>query len=763
MKQWLPTILLAASIGCSDPDSDSQSTDGDSGASVTDPPAIDCDADSDGVDGAQCGGLDCDDDNPARHHGAEELCNGIDEDCDEFVDENAADASTWYTDTDDDGYGSDSSARRACDQPAGTVSTGGDSDDNDPTIYPGAPDCLETWYRDSDGDGYGRSWTSVTACDEPAGHVDQAGDCQDWDASISPEADEVCGDGVDNNCDGGDADCEICGDGLDNDSDGLIDCEDAECSDDCGEICGDLIDNDDDGWADCHDDECWEFSDCDVYVAEVHGGRLEMEWGDVGSGVVLDSLVGRMRHRVVGGAWETCSWMMPGTHATNLEALPDRSNLQVETGCSIDPSLAWPEALELSSEHPLPWDGAPVLMTSARLNVWYGGEPSWTRFEMNYYSTTTMGMESYVITYLGGSAHFEPLDRGEFRNVACEGTGLECLVDGRHAAPADADAVLPAHVRDMAADFDGDGVAELLQVDGDAFAFLDLPTGIDLGVRVQNPVGLDVFLAEDVTGNGHVDLVHQTGVLAGPLSDGTALGAADAVSWTLIHDSEPFGVGEVNGDGTLDLVLRRRGGEGVDLVVGPMTGAKTPLSMIECVGAGPLDHCDVEVMEDFDGDGRAELVVKRWGGRAYIHMDLDPAAGLRDVSDADVFIDLSAAPLGDADGDGLPDLVVGHGVALAPFSAGEIETGDLVANFGRQPRPAGDVNGDGMTDLMLQHEHLHLAPFVGSLRWSNGRINLPWSGSDVPVGDVNSDGVDDILTKRLHDGTHLLFYGSDRL
>lgn len=45
---------------------------------------------------------------------------------------------------------------------------------------------------DADGDGY----TSVDAC---SGSMD---DCNDLDASIHPGADEICGDGIDNNCNG---------------------------------------------------------------------------------------------------------------------------------------------------------------------------------------------------------------------------------------------------------------------------------------------------------------------------------------------------------------------------------------------------------------------------------------------------------------------------------------------------------------------------------------------------------------------------------
>ncbi|MBL7792682.1 MAG: T9SS type A sorting domain-containing protein [Saprospiraceae bacterium] len=58
-----------------------------------------------------------------------------------------------------------------------------------------------TYYRDSDGDGYGNSAVSTTACAAPNGFVANNGDCDDGDASIKPGAAELC-DGKDNDCDG---------------------------------------------------------------------------------------------------------------------------------------------------------------------------------------------------------------------------------------------------------------------------------------------------------------------------------------------------------------------------------------------------------------------------------------------------------------------------------------------------------------------------------------------------------------------------------
>jgi len=178
---------------------------------------IDCDADDDGYDVTS----DCDDADATVYPGATEYCDGVDNDCDGTVDEDdAADASTWYADTDSDGYGDPGSSTQACSQPSGYVADDSDCDDGVTTVNPSATeycdgvdnDCdgtvdedaaadASTWYADGDGDGYGDSASSTQACSQPSGYVADDTDCDDGEVSTNPGATEYC-DGVDNDCDG---------------------------------------------------------------------------------------------------------------------------------------------------------------------------------------------------------------------------------------------------------------------------------------------------------------------------------------------------------------------------------------------------------------------------------------------------------------------------------------------------------------------------------------------------------------------------------
>jgi hypothetical protein len=121
------------------------------------------DADGDGFGGTEgvvgCeaqGALasgDCDDGNELVSPGGLEVCNGLDDDCAGGVDD--GEGGPWWPDEDGDGYGdlAQEPVSTLCPPAEGWIPTGGDCNDADEAVAPGAPDTPGDGL-DSDCDGY---------------------------------------------------------------------------------------------------------------------------------------------------------------------------------------------------------------------------------------------------------------------------------------------------------------------------------------------------------------------------------------------------------------------------------------------------------------------------------------------------------------------------------------------------------------------------------------------------------------------------------
>lgn len=94
---------------------------------------------------------DCSDLDPTAFPGAEESCDGVDDDCDGNIDEDGVDAPTWYADRDGDGHGDPDAATIACAAPPGAVASFDDCDDTRSGTRPGAVETCDG--RDEDCDG----------------------------------------------------------------------------------------------------------------------------------------------------------------------------------------------------------------------------------------------------------------------------------------------------------------------------------------------------------------------------------------------------------------------------------------------------------------------------------------------------------------------------------------------------------------------------------------------------------------------------------
>lgn len=200
-------------------------------------------AGANGVDGV----ADCDDNDDARFPGNPEICDGIDNDCDD-------DLPTDEKDIDGDGA-------LACKD---------DCDDNNPNRFKGNPeicdgidnDCDEDQLIDcidTDGDGFPNQECSTSPnalCRKPF-------DCDDTKASINPGADEGC-DGIDTNCDGslGENEQDLDGDGV------------SFCDGDCGPEDATIFPGAQDT-CDGKNNDCDEFTDEDAVDADGDGAPFQ--------------------------------------------------------------------------------------------------------------------------------------------------------------------------------------------------------------------------------------------------------------------------------------------------------------------------------------------------------------------------------------------------------------------------------------------------------------------------------------------------------
>ena len=199
---------------------------------------------------SDCGvlqGGDCNDASNQDSPASDELCDGLDNDCDGEIDEySAVDATVWYVDADGDGFGNSMYTQPACSQPQGYSANDQDCNDNDTNINPAATEQPNSVDDDCDGivddntvnydddlDGFTENdgdcddanpmvnpaqVETINAIDDDCnglvddqttlydddgdGFSENQGDCDDMNIAIAPNLTEICGNGVDDNCNG---------------------------------------------------------------------------------------------------------------------------------------------------------------------------------------------------------------------------------------------------------------------------------------------------------------------------------------------------------------------------------------------------------------------------------------------------------------------------------------------------------------------------------------------------------------------------------
>jgi hypothetical protein len=708
------------------------------------------DRDGDGVVDAS----DCAPEDPTVFPGAVEACNGVDDDCDGDVDEDAA----WYPDGDGDGFGDAAGepTLAACGEaPDGFVADATDCDDGDAAAHPGAAeacngvddDCDGTvdppqdFHPDEDGDGYGDATalpTVADCADPPAGQVPNALDCDDTDPGVRPGGDERCDPlDRDEDCDGlaDDADPSVSGAGaadwyLDGDGDGFGDPARRvfSCDPPAGHV-GDDTDCDDDARA------------VNPAAAEICDARNTDEDCD-GRADDLDPSVDPSGFSVF---YEDADADGHGDPAAEVWAcdLPVPGHARAATDCDDADATVHPGAAEVCDGVDQDCDGA--------LDFTLDWVPDADGDGFGDAAATPTAVDCLVVPegLLRDASDCDDADPDRHPGAPHPGllSGVDdpaCDGGGQDLGWADL-ALTAVGATDQAGfavagggDVDGDGLSDLL-----------------IGARFDDDGGADagaafVVLGATAAGHGAAEL---------------SLGAADLVlvgeaAGDRAGSSLAF-VGDVDGDGLSDLLIGAptHGGGGAHagkayLVLGS-TLAASPTGGIDLadadfafVGGAAGDGAGAAVAGagDVDGDGLADLIIGAAGhdgggadaGQACLFFGaslLAGGAGERSLASADLCFTgegagheagISVAGAGDVDGDGLDDLLIGAwGSSRAGTEAG---VGYLV--LGASALSAGAAAVDlGEADLAL----------LGEDRFDRA------GGSVSAAGDVDGDGLGDVL------------------
>ncbi|HJN77877.1 MAG TPA: MopE-related protein [Myxococcota bacterium] len=762
----MPLALLLA-ISCRSKDYDSGLTE----VHDSSPPA---DVDGDGFDVTE----DCDDNDPAVNPQAVEICDDIDNDCNDEVDDGVGD--TWFQDADGDGYGNAAGSTVSCEQPEGYVDDDTDCDDSSAEVFPDAgeqcdeldndcdgevdEDVLTSWFEDADGDTYGDASSPLEDCNPPEGWVADDTDCDDTDANAFPGNPEVC-DEADNDCNG-----EI----------------------DEGVTTTFYEDGDGDGYGSSASAESCELptgyaevdGDCDDYDSAVNPDAAESCNG------VDDDCDGDTDED---DAVDAQSWYSDsdgdgyGDASTEtISCYGDSSQVSDATDCDDSDADIYPGADEHCDSEDSDCDGDVDDADSLDAETWYAdsdgdgyGDSSTTTTSCDepsgYVDDDSDCEDSDSTAYPGSTATETP---GDGIDQDCDGndfcTDLNCdgimdlaigsyysgssyttssalfYGDGSGFSDSWSDTVTTTGTWDVeAGDIDGDGYQDLAfatYYDGSysasSYIYYGSASGYSSSDRelVDTIGALDVDI-EDLDLDGYEDLVFASYYNSGYSTDSYVYyGSATGFSTSNRTDLETYGARksvaeDLDQDGYIDLVFAEYwdGSSNPDSTIywGSSSGYSTS-DTTDLSTEGPLDV----INEDLDGDGLTDLVFSAWYNGSY-------------STDVHVYWNDRSTGFGNSDRQRL-------------------------SGTGQAGLASGDWDDDGYTDLFAGSYYDGSSFSTTSYAWwgsSSGysdsdRTGLSTEGVLYPESaDLDADGVDDLIvpvyrTSSSYSTTSYVYYGS---
>lgn len=524
--------------------------------------------------------------------------------------------------------------------------------DGDGRIDEGAADAVAL-YTDADGDGFGGSLAGL-GCEPGSGEVLEGTDCDDADATIHPDAEEVCTDAVDHDCDG------LAG-FEDGDADGVAACED--CDDAAAEVHPGAVET-------CDERD----EDCDEVIDEDPSDEVTFYPDADGDGFGEDD-----------GGITLCAWEAPSDWVTtdgdcddaDADIHPEQTEVcddDIDEDCDGFAQLCtWPdEDLDLSLHADWAFYSTLEEDKVGRSFPILGGAVS-DSFDVWVYGT--------------GGPYGENLARFYFASLPEKGwTDLNLEVPYYEKLESeDVYSISNPELRD----FDGDGFADLLMTTTSISTSVYLGPLTDLTsiaddrhtmIAASGLPYADSRWAEDLTGDGLLEVIgaekandHRfylydgENILAGgvvyddqALNPDFELDLADTV-WAL------DGVEDLTGDGYNDILVAA-GDSGYDtttlrVYAGPLTVQEDPIATIEGV-CQPHDWAF-----DLDSEGPHDLLVLDCAEDTAMGF-LGPISGALTLDDTDFDFPVydfgfdyalrETWGVGDFDGDSVPDVFIDY-------------------------------------------------------------------------------------------------------
>jgi len=292
------------------------------------------------------------------------------------------------------------------------------------------------------------------------------------------------------------------------------------------------------------------------------------------------------------------------------------------------------------------------------------------------------------------------------------------------------------------------------------------------------------IIAADLNADGRPDVitVNSSDNTFSVLLDTTAFGATTttfAAPQTFATGTLPYGVavGDVNGDGKLDVIVANRGSGTLSVFLNTTAMGAGTLSFAAAqtftVGTGP----QAVAVADVNGDGKPDLIaVNTVSNSISVLLNTTSPGSATPSFAAQVAFATGSGPTGvavaDVNGDGMPDLVVANGTSgtvsvlfntAAPGASAPSFAAQQTFTAGApQSVAAVDVNGDGRPDLVVASGGSN-AVLVLLNTTSSGASTASFTTAQtfavgtgprfVAIADVNGDGRPDVITANANDNT----------